>query len=209
MRPARTRWCRGARRSRSRRAARRSRRAAPSTALLATQARLFSQTQTQGGPVVAGTYSSQAAPDLFGGAAPRARAGGGGGRRGGARGVAAGGAALHRGFVAVAGGAVAGRRFRPGGWGTQEAEAARGAQRRAREASGGGRAALVERFREYKMGELPDIMITAKDVLAPLASLLHHDPLVAKEMLVHLHSLVLGNSKGNQTERQLQEGSRC
>ena len=44
--------------------------------LLATQARLFSQTQTQGGPVVAGTYSSQAAPDLFGGAAPRARGGG-------------------------------------------------------------------------------------------------------------------------------------
>ena len=118
--------------------------------LLATQARLFSQTQTQGGPVVAGTYSSQAAPDLFGGAAPRARAGGGGGRRVAPAASQPAVPLFTEGSSQSQGGAVAGRRFRPGGWGTQEAEAARGArQRRAREASGGGRAALVKRCLLY------------------------------------------------------------
>ena len=46
------------------------------------------------------------------------------------------------------------------------------------------------RFRTYRIGELPDIMISTRDLLAPLAALVHHDPLVAKLIFAQLYSAV-------------------
>ena len=49
---------------------------------------------------------------------------------------------------------------------------------RARAASQAGRAQSVAAYRSYRKGELPDVQISATDLLAPLQALVHHDALV-------------------------------
>ena len=51
---------------------------------------------------------------------------------------------------------------------------------RARAEQGRGRAQAVTAYRQYRKGELPDIQISPRDLLAPLQALAHHDTLVAK-----------------------------
>ena len=150
--------------------------------LRATQAAMF--TQTQENPLgVAGanlsTYSSQGdGVALFAvGAAPAARPP-----------VptfdeAPQGPAVGRGSSLV------GRRFRPGG-GADFDSVRSAVRKRALENAASGRAATVTRYRTYRIGELPDIQISARDILAPLGSLLHHDPLVAKLMFARLYAAV-------------------
>ena len=52
------------------------------------------------------------------------------------------------------------------------------------------RGAAVSAFRTYRKGELPDVAITARDLLAPLQALVHHDPLVAKLAFAQLYTTV-------------------
>ena len=45
-------------------------------------------------------------------------------------------------------------------------------------------------YRTYRIGELPDIQISSKDILAPMVALVQQDPLVARLMFAQLYSAV-------------------
>ena len=52
------------------------------------------------------------------------------------------------------------------------------------------RAQTVVAYRQYRKGELPDIQISKRDLLAPLQALVHHDTLVAKLCFGELYTSV-------------------
>ena len=70
------------------------------------------------------------------------------------------------------------------------------------------RRTTVTKFRTYRKGELPDIMITPRDLLAPLQSLVHHDALIAKLAFGQLYTSVRKQQLGNQPQsmEQLHDG---
>ena len=80
--------------------------------------------------------------------------------------------------------------------------------RRAREASQVARASAVVRYRTYRIGELPDIQISLKDVIAPMVALVHHDPLIAKLMFAQLFASIreARMAYSESAEKQLHDG---
>ena len=95
-----------------------------------------------------------------------------------------------------------GKRFKLSTAARSEATGARAGdvmRARARAASGTARSALVAAFRSYRKGELPDIQIGARDLLAPLQALVHHDSLVAKLTFGQLYTAVCREQLGVHT----------
>lgn len=142
----------------------------------ATQQYFFSQTQSEVLGAAAGlsTYSSQGGADLF---MPRA---------GRAERVPAftDSAALQASSQPAE---MIGRRFRPAG--KVDFEAINAQRMRSSDASKAGRASTVVRYRTYRIGELPDIMITTKDLLAPLAALVSSRCLICPTSVLNKRTL--------------------
>ena len=175
--------------------------------LRATQSqRLFSQTQTQGGGggfALASTYSSQS--DTLGASSlwatggkkvppqvprfnpPPGSANGGGGSLSQS-------ASQEASSQSEGGPAPSmGKRFKPSAAARREGAAMRAAdamRARAVQASDAGRKATVTAYRLYRKGELPDVQITPRDLLAPLQALVHHDSLVAKLTFTQLYTSI-------------------
>jgi hypothetical protein len=58
------------------------------------------------------------------------------------------------------------------------------------------RAAAVNMLRQYRIGELPDVSITSRDIVEPLQALVHADALCARDVYMALFASVLGKEAG-------------
>lgn len=61
-------------------------------------------------------------------------------------------------------------------------------------------------YRKYRVGELPDIQISYKDVLLPLMALIKNDQTIATEIFVEVFSELYKSQTDNQSRTQMSDG---
>ena len=66
----------------------------------------------------------------------------------------------------------------------------------------------VALYRQYRIGELPDIQIGYKDVLMPLMAIVRADPTVATEVLVEVFKVIYSEQRDKQVRQKLGDGLR-